>query len=322
MSHMRYPEDLFKVQRDLFQQYHVTDASAFFGQQDFWRVPNDPTETASDRFQPPYYLTLQMPDQDAPTFSLSSTFIPAGGTREVLTGFLAVDADAGNQAGQRRPGYGQLRLLQLPRDSVVPGPGLVQNNFNADPTVSESLNLLRGARSGTGQSGSVVESGNLLTLPFADGLLYVQPVYVRGSSGNTYPLLQRVLVAFGDKIGFANTLDDALDQVFGGSALPTTPGGTPPPSTGPPSGDNGALTAAQQRLQTALNTAATALRDSDTALKAGDFTRYGEAQRRLQDAVNDAIDAQRDIAAAQPRPSPSATPSASASATPSATPSP
>jgi uncharacterized membrane protein (UPF0182 family) len=328
MSHMRYPEDLFKVQRDLMQQYHVTDASAFFGQQDFWRVPNDPTQTSSDRFQPPYYLTLQMPDQDAPTFSLSSTFIPAGGTREVLTGFLAVDADAGNQAGQRRPGYGQLRLLQLPRDSVVPGPGLVQNNFNADPTVSESLNLLRGARSGTGQSGSVVESGNLLTLPFADGLLYVQPVYVRGSSGNTYPLLQRVLVAFGDKIGFANTLDDALDQVFGGSGLPTPPGGegAPPPSTDPPAGDNTALAAAQQRLQTALNTAAGALRESDAALKAGDFTRYGAAQRQLQDAVNDAIAAQRAIAAAQPRPSatpsPSASPGATASPSPSPSPSP
>ena len=324
MSHLRYPEDLFKVQRDLFQQYHVSDASAFFGQQDFWRVPNDPTETSSERFQPPYYLTLQMPDQNAPTFSLSSTFIPAGGTRgtrEVLTGFLAVDADAGDQSGKRRPGYGQLRLLQLPRDSVVPGPGLVQNSFNANPTVSESLNLLRGTRSGGGQSGSVVESGNLLTLPFADGLLYVQPVYVRGAGGNTYPLLQKVLVAFGEQIGFADTLDDALDQVFGGSALPSTPGETPPSGGGgPPAGGNTAVAAAQQRLQTALNTAAAALRESDAALKAGDFTRYGAAQRQLQDAVNDAIDAQRDIAAAQAKPA--ATPSASASASPSAGPKP
>jgi len=303
MSHLRYPEDLFKVQRDLLSRYHVQDAGAFFGQQDFWRVPSDPTgnKTGDDQ-QPPYYLTLQMPDQKSPTFSLTSTFIPASGatnTRNVLTGFLAVDADAGSDAGKRRQGYGTLRLLQLPRDSVVPGPGQVQNNFNADPQVNQLLNILRGG-------GSKVESGNLLTLPLGGGLLYVQPVYLRGAGANSYPLLQKVLVAFGDKIGFADTLDAALNQVFKGESRDsgnTVPSGTTPtPSATPtPSGTQAPTTIpsaaanAQEKLDTALRDAAQALKDSDTALKASDFAAYGTAQAKLKEAVQRAADAQAEL---------------------------
>jgi len=308
MSHLRYPEDLFKVQRQLIQRYHVTDAGAFYGQQDFWAVPNDPTR-GKDLLQPPYYLTLQMPGQTSTSFSLTSTFIPAGRSRQVLTGFLAVDADAGDDPGKPRAGYGKLRLLQLPRDTVISGPGQVQNTFNSDPTVSQVLNLLE-------QSNTTVERGNLLTLPLAGGLLYVQPVYVKSAGGSSYPLLQKVLVSFGDKIGFADDLDAALDQVFGSS----TSGGegtTTPPATG--TGNQ----AAMARLQTALQKAVTALKDSDAALKVGDFTAYGAAQKRLSAAVQEANAAQAAVAS-QPAttPTPSATPKASASPAPSVSPSP
>jgi len=309
MSHLRYPEDLFKVQRDLLQQYHNTDANAFFVQGDFWRVPNDPTKQ-TQQLQPPYYLTLQMPGQESPSFSLTSTFIPAGGTRDVLTGFLAVDADAGDQGGERRSGYGTLRLAVLPRDTVVPGPGQVQNNFNANPRVSQALNVL--------QLGQKVEKGNLLTLPLGGGLLYVQPVYVRGSGANSYPLLQKILVAFGDQIGFADTLDDALDEVFGGSAA-SSGGGTSPGAGSGTGNQSGAVAAAEARLTAALRAAAQALRDSDAALKAGDFTKYGEAQKRLSAAVQEAQDAQAAAEAARAA-TPAATPTPTPSATPSASP--
>ena len=294
MSHLRYPEDLFKVQRQLLTRYHVIDGGAFFGGQDFWRVPNDPTESGA-QFQPPYYLTLQMPGQAQPSFSITSTFIPAGTGRNVLTGFLAVDADAGTTAGKRNPEYGKMRLLQLPREVVVPGPGQVQNNFNASPRVSQQLNLLR-------QGSSRVELGNLLTLPLGGGLLYVQPVYVRGAGDNSYPLLQKVLVAFGDQIGFSDTLDGALDEVFQGNSGAPPTGVTNPPtgtSTTPPS------TEADQLLAQALADAESALQDSQAALRAGDFAAYGEAQQRLADAIQRAIDAQSQIAAASPSPKPS-----------------
>lgn len=299
MSHLRYPEDLFKVQRQLLTRYHVTDAEAFYSGQDYWQTPNDPTKSQPIP-QPPYYLTLKMPGQEEPTFSLTSSYIPGGGTgRNVLTGFLAVDAEAGSTAGQPREGYGQLRLLQLRRDITVPGPGQVQNNFNSDPTVSQSLNLLR-------QGDSDVVNGNLLTLPLGGGLLYVQPVYVQSSAGTQFPLLQKVLVAFGDEIGFADTLDEALDQVFGGDSGADAGDAGADGETGGDGGTGGdtgtggdpGTAGAQARLDSALQSARAALEASQTALAAGDWEAYGQAQAQLAAAVEAAIRAQDELAAA------------------------
>ena len=197
-------------------KYHVSSASQFFSGEDFWQTPVDPTESQQaqerDILQPPYYLTLQTGGSNEPVFSLTSSYIPAGtSTREILTGFLSVDSDAGHEKGKIGANYGTLRLQELPKDSNVPGPGQAQNNFNASADVSKELNLL--------ESGSTnVQRGNLLTLPLGGGLVYVQPVYVKSSGSTSFPLLKKVLVAFGDQVGFANTLDEALDQVFGGNS--------------------------------------------------------------------------------------------------------
>jgi len=289
MSHLRYPEDLFKVQRQLLSQYHVQDAREFYSGQDFWANSPDPTRTG---LQPPYYLTLQMPEQERPTFSLMSTFIPGGNTdRNVLTGFLAVNAEPGNTPGEIDSDYGQLRLLELARSATVPGPGQVQNNFNADPTVSTQLNLLR-------QGGSDVINGNLLTLPVGGGLLYVQPVYVQSAAGTQYPLLQKVLVAFGDKIGFADTLGEALDQVFGGDSGAEThdEGAQLEPSAEDPTTDEPTATLdAQARLTAALEQARIAMIEADAALQAGDFAAYGAAQDKLRAALTDALAADAEL---------------------------
>ena len=300
MSHLRYPEDLFKVQRTVLGHYHVTDAAAFYSGQDYWQTPADPTSTTGEK-QPPYYLTLQMPKQAAPSFSLTSAFIPEakeGSVSNVLTGFVAVDADAGNQAGTKAEGYGKIRLLQLPRDAVVPGPGQVQNDFNSAPNVSQALNLLR-------QGDSKVRSGNLLTLPIGGGLLYVQPVYVQSAGETSYPLLQRVLVAFGGEIGFAETLNEALDQVFGGdSGAAAGDAGTD--TTGDEGTAPGTQPAvdAQQRLQQALTDANQAILDGQAALAKGDFTAYGESQKKLEAAIQRALTAEAEIRGAAATPAP------------------
>ena len=317
MQHLRYPEDLFKVQRDMLAKYHVTDPASFYGGQDFWTIPPDPTQTDGST-QPPYYLTLKMPTQQTPSFSLTSTYIPAGsGTRSVLTAFLAVDADAGSTSGTVSSGYGTLRMLVLPKDTAISGPGQVQNQFNSNPTAQNQLRLLN-------QSGSKVESGNLLTLPVGGGLLYVQPVFVRGTGETSYPLLQDVFVAFGDQIGFAQTLDAALDQVFGGNsganagdaAQNTGSGGGGGGGTTPPPSGGGTQTA-QQQLAAALQEASAAIKASSAALAKGDFTAYGAAQKQLQDAVRKAIAAQALLGASGGKTGATPSPSASSSATPS-----
>ncbi|APX32315.1 hypothetical protein BH708_05785 [Brachybacterium sp. P6-10-X1] len=329
MSHLRYPADYFKVQRELLGTYHVKQADDFFGAQDFWQIPPDPTQPAPENpdgttgeqaAQPPMYLTMQMPGTETPRFTLSSSYIPAQG-QNVLTGYLAVDSETGDTAGNPADSYGDMKLLVLPPTNPVNGPGQVQATFNSEPNVSQALNLL--------QSGnSEVINGNLLTLPVGGGLLYVQPVYLQSSAsggGTQYPLLQMVLVSFGDKIGFAPTLDEALDLVFGGDSGASagdasvsdpdgasgavdaetgegtvdspegeedTSGGDESADQGTPAGESGS---AQERLDAALADMDAAVADSEEAMAAGDWAAYGEAQDRIADALNRAVAANQEL---------------------------
>ncbi|UFU03959.1 UPF0182 family protein [Ruania suaedae] len=301
MSHLRYPEDLFKVQRELLTEYHVTDAATFYTGGDFWRIPDDPAEAGVP--QPPYYLTLAMPEDDEADFSLTSSFIIDSDERNVLTGFMAVNAEPGDTAGEVAEDYGTITLLELPRDVTVPGPGQVQNNFDSDTAAANELNILS-------RGGSQVIQGNLLTLPAGGGVLYVQPVYVQSTGGTQFPLLRRVLVAFGDEIGFAQTLDEALDQVFEGDSGANAGDAEvdPEPDAGAGAGsgegdDGGSAEVpadAQQRLNDALADAGQAIEDSNTALTNSDWTAYGEAQDRLQVALEEAIAAEAEISGGEP----------------------
>ena len=268
LEHIRYPEDMFRVQREILSSYHVQTAAAFYGGQDFWRVPRDPsTFGANAGAQPPYYLTLQMPGEVKPEFALTTPFVPRGG-RENLSAFAVVNSDAG-------PNYGKISILQLPRSTNVAGPSQVASNFEAKPEVANSLSLLR-------QGGSDVVLGNLLTLPVGGGLLYVQPVYVRATANAaSYPLLQKVLVSFGDQIGYDDTLKGALDQVFGGNSGTATSTGTTT-TTG----------TTNSSLANALASAKQAYADGLAALAKGDFAAYDKAQKRLKSALDSAINAQ------------------------------
>ncbi|WP_299035778.1 UPF0182 family protein [uncultured Pseudokineococcus sp.] len=304
LDHVRYPDDLFKVQRSVLGAYHVTNPAVFFQNSDRWQIPADPTadvpEGVPAPLQPAYYLTLQMPGQEEPAFSLTSTYIPnssEASASNILTGFLAVDGDAGGAgAGQVAEGYGQMRLLQLPRNLVINGPGQVQNDFDADPTISTELNLLS-------QNNTDVAFGNLLTLPVGGGLLYVQPVYVQSSGGTQIPRLQYALVSFGNEIGFAQTLDEALNQVFGGDSGATAgdaglegDGAVPPAADDPADGGDAVVGAdVRTQLQQALQDAQAALTQGQEALSGGDFAAYGETQQQLADAVSRAVEAQQEI---------------------------
>jgi hypothetical protein len=276
LEHIRYPEDLFGVQRDVLSTYHVKTADAFYGGQDFWRVPTDPSSLGANAgVQPPYYMTLKLPGQDKAAFSLTTSFVPRG-NRQNLTAFAVVNSDNG-------PDYGKISVLQLPRSTNISGPSQVASNFEAKPEVAQALSLLR-------QGGSDVVLGNLLTLPVGGGLLYVQPVYVRATANNSaYPLLQKVLVSFGDVIGFDETLKGALDQVFGGNSG-TVLNNTSQSNGGTTTSGNSNMSSS---LKSALASAQSALADSQAALKKGDFTAYGKAQDRLKAAIAAAISAQK-----------------------------
>jgi uncharacterized membrane protein (UPF0182 family) len=217
-------------------------------------------------------MTLQMPGATKSTFSLTTPFVPRGG-RENLSAFAAVNSEAG-------PNYGKITVLQLPRSTNIAGPSQVASNFEAKPEVANSLSLLR-------QGGSDVVLGNLVTLPVGSGLLYVQPVYVRATSNTAaYPLLQKVLVSFGDQIGFDDTLKGALDQVFGGNSGTTSASNPTTSSTTNTSPKNSTA------LSTALRAAAQAMKDYQAANAKGDFAAAGRALDKLEAAIAAAESAQ------------------------------
>ncbi|MEU8587765.1 UPF0182 family protein [Streptomyces sp. NPDC048664] len=265
MSHLRYPQDLFKVQRELLTRYHVKDAQTFLSGSEVWQVPDDPTNKSGDAV-PPYYLSMRMPDQSAQAFSLTTTFNPNG--RDNLSAFMSVDSEAGSSD------YGKIRILKLPTSKTVDGPKQVQSQFNSEQQIAESISLLR-------RGDSEVEYGNLLTVPLDGGLLYVEPVYVRGG-GLKYPLLRKVLVTYGGTTAFENTLGEALDKVFG------TQSSTRPPDTGTTTPPRAGDTTVQQALQDAQK----AFDAGREALKKEDFEAYGRAQKDLQKALQRAEEAQ------------------------------
>lgn len=307
MGHLRYPEDMFKVQRDLLTSYHVRDASDFYTGGDRWRLAEETSTAATAngastatmsssqqqavRVQPPYYLTMQMPGQQSAEFSLTSVFVPGGESkREAMAGFLAVDSETGSEAGKVREGYGKLRLIALPSSTTVPGPGQIQNAYDTNQTIASQLNVLN-------LSDSTVIRGNLLTLPVGGGLLYVQPVYIQGSGGANYPVLRFVLTAFGNRVGFAPTLAESLDQTFGGDSAAKVAGGDQSTDKNKGGGDqqNQAESEPSKQLASALQDANQAIQDGQNALKNNDWTAYGESQKRLNDALTKAIDAQKKL---------------------------
>ncbi|NJP28304.1 UPF0182 family protein [Microbispora sp. SCL1-1] len=298
-AHLRYPADLFKAQREILTSYHVTDANAFFSGQDFWKVPEDPATGKSK--QPPYYVTMKMPGSETERFSLTTTFVP--NQRQNMAAFMAVDATA---SGPNPP----LEILQLPSTTAIQGPPQAQNLFESNTTVSTELNLLRGG-------GTDVLYGNLLTLPFGGGLLYVEPVYIqpRAETSGKYPTLRRVLVLYGEKVGFGPTLSNALEQVFGGTvATPPDQTANQPPGQVTPPESTSALTSALDRAQQAYD-------DSQKALSANppDWKAYGDAQASLKKALDDLAKLKTGTSQT---PAPSASPSASGSPPAGATPSP
>ncbi len=312
MSHLRYPQDLLKIQRVQYAKFHVDDPGTLYTASDLWRVPKDPAHETKD--QPVYYQSLAMPDQAKANFSTTTLFLPNGS--ELLRGFMAVDSDAGSTAGKRNPGYGKMRLLVLPRTTSINGPGQVENQIENSTVPSqapkENLNLSQYITQNR-QGGKKLTLGNLLTLPVGGGLLYVQPIYVQQATTaqGSFPQNKAIVAMFGQKVGWGETLGQALDGVFGGDAGTGTGdgggggdgGGTQPPPTGTGAA---ALTAAVAKAQAAYD-------DGQTALKAQDFAAYGAAQKRLAAAL---AEIERLLPKAATT-TPTTTPTTKATATPS-----
>jgi uncharacterized membrane protein (UPF0182 family) len=284
-DHLRYPEDQFKVQRDLLARFHVTAPNEFFNGQNFWQVPNDPAKT-TDVKQPPYYIEAKFPGQDAPTFQLTTAVTPRN--RQNLAALMSASYSNGNPV---------LKVLELPATTLFSGPSQVHQKMQNQDAARREITLFE-------SSNSKPEYGNLLSLPVGGGMLFVEPLYIRSTAANAIPLLKKVLLNYGDYLAYADNLQDGIKQLVQqatGQTPPSTPG---PPSTGPSGPSSGAMADAVARMQAAIA-------EVHAAQQSGDFDRYGKALKALDEAIKAFEDAQRAASNGRPSPAPSGSPSAS-----------
>ena len=266
--HLRYPPDLFEVQRQVLAQYHVLSAQSFYGGQNFWAVPNSPSDSQAS--QPPYYQTMTMPGA-ATQFSVTSSLVQRG--RQNMAAYLAVGSDP------QSADYGKIRVLQLPQDTAILGPDQVQSTFESDPGISSQLSLYR-------QNGSKVIEGDLITLPVAGGLIYEEPFYIQaaGTAGSSfsgsYPVLKRIAVSFGGNVGFGPTLQSALSQVVPGLGSGTSSGGSAGGGT-----STGSVSAAVRNY---LGQAESDYAQAQAALKHGDLGSYQKYIAKMKTALDQA----------------------------------
>ncbi len=214
LPHLRYPQDLFDVQRSLLTQYHVTDPGDFYNGSAFWKVPNDPTVAATNSLNsagtggsnptmPSAYMSLSPTGDGTGVYSLSTPMVTLN--YRDLAGFLSVNATPG-------PDYGKFTLLEFPAGQQFESPAQIQNDIESDNVISKALTLQRGGN-------SKVVLGNLLTIPLAGKVLYVEPVYTQAQGGNSFPILRHVIAVYGDgQPAFKSTLAAALKQAIANDA--------------------------------------------------------------------------------------------------------
>lgn len=276
LPHLRYPEDLFKVQRHQLATYHVTNASAFINSSDKWAVPTDPS---ASQFRVPPYRTFIDGPTGTQVWSLTSTFTPA--KRSNLAAVMTVDSDP------RSNDYGRIRLLERPVQQTE-GPGQVVNDFKNDPGIAQALQAFRGTDGGA-------LFGNLITVPTADkGLMYVEPVYADQLSGATYPVLAYVLVSYDGRVGHGRTLLDAIRSALSSSApsASPTPTPTPSPSTGPSASSSptsGSSGSPQQQAAALLSDAEALFARADAAGRKGDYVQREDDLKQAQEKVAAAV---------------------------------
>jgi hypothetical protein len=258
-KHLRYPEDLFKVQALQYRAYHITEPEGLYKREDLWDIPHDPRSAqGSPTAMDPYYVIMKLPGEDKEEFLLMLPFTPRA--KQNLNGWMAARMDGDN--------YGELRSFAFPRGETIPGPENVFAEIESDPTISNQFTLWEGA-------GSTVTRGNLLVIPIGESLMYVEPIYLEAArSESALPALRRVVVVVGERIGFEQTFQQSLDAVLKGQGPELEEGGERPPTAETPTEEQ--PTGSQEEL---LREALDHFERADEALRDGDLATY---QREVQ----------------------------------------
>ncbi len=270
-AHVRYPEDIFRVQASMFMTYHMTNPSVFYNKEDQWQLPVLDTAPNTSPMQP-YYTIMKLPGEQKTEFVQILPFTPR--SKDNLSAWMVARSDGSH--------YGHMLAFEFPKQKIVYGPRQIIGRINQDQIISPQISLWN-------QQGSEVIWGTPLVIPIEESLLYVRPLYLRSPEGKI-PELKRVIVAYQSQIVMAETLTQALAQIFGNevaNALPTdrAPGAeaaaVQAPSTvpsEPEASTNETMAQLTTDMRTHFDRAVQAQRD-------GDWARYGEELARIDETI-------------------------------------
>jgi uncharacterized membrane protein (UPF0182 family) len=254
-THIRYPEDLFRIQAEIYQVYHMEAADVFYNREDLWQFPREP-EGGGTTLMAPYYIIMRLPGETQAEFFLMLPMVPS--RRDNMIAWLAARCDP--------PDYGKLIVYEFPKDKLVYGPFQIEALINQNTEISQQLTLWN-------QMGSRVIRGNLLVIPIENSILYVSPLYLRAVQGQL-PELKRVIAAYGDRVVMKETLTEALAALFEGGAAPAVPSASAgTPLAGP----------AADRAREALDHYNLAIE----RLKSGDWTGFGTELNMMRGLLED-----------------------------------
>jgi len=258
-AHVRYPSDLFRIQSHIYSTYHMLNPQVFYNKEDRWEIPTYISEGKEQEMEP-YHTIMKLPGEQQEEFILMRPFTPR--KRDNLAAWMVARNDGEH--------YGELIGYEFPKQKLIFGPRQVSARINQDPEISRQTSLWD-------QRGSQVIMGRLIVIPIEESLIYVQPLYLRAETGKI-PELKRVVVAYQDQIAMEETLEQSLAKIFKGAPLAGPEATRPQPSTVPP-----------PRVASVESLAAQAKQHYDQALealRAGDWTKYGDEIKRLGEVIN------------------------------------
>jgi hypothetical protein len=265
-AHIRYPEDLFTVQMQMYATYHMEDPQVFYNKEDLWTIPRRAQEGRPAAEMEPYYTIMRLPGEPREEFVMLGGFNPA--RRDNMIAIMVGRSDA--------PHYGRLLVYAFPKQKLVFGPRQVDARIDQDAVISQQLSLWN-------QQGSRVLRGSMLAIPIDQSLIYVQPLYLSATEQGALPELRRVIVAYGNQIAMEPTLEQSLSRIFGGR--PAGPDGVVAAAV--PAGRPRAPGApgVEPTLRALGDRAWEAWQKGQEALRRGDWAAYGQEQRRLEDVL-------------------------------------
>lgn len=259
-AHIRYPNTLLNIQAQVYQRYHMNDVKVFYQNEDLWEIADEIYGMKEQKMTPNYYI-MKLPGEESAEFVNTIPFTPKD--KRNLMGLLVARSD-GEQ-------YGKLVLYQMPKSKTVYGPMQVEAQIDQNPEISKEFSLWN-------SSGSSYSRGNLFIVPIEDSLLYIEPVYLEATN-SSIPEVKRVIVVYGDRIAYEETLAEALNTMFGeGSAEES-------PDSDQKQAEEGTSTESLSQTEI-VNLAQEAFTNAQQAQQSGDWAKYGEYLKELENYLN------------------------------------